>query len=108
LTFDALVTWGIAIDKIILSAESIVRLGAFLGVFGLMALWELLAARRTLVTSKKSRWLTNLTITLLNVVAVRFLPPILPLGMAILAEERAWGLLNNVALPEGGWLSWQG
>jgi sterol desaturase/sphingolipid hydroxylase (fatty acid hydroxylase superfamily) len=75
-------------------------LSAFIGVFGLMALWELLAARRVLTTSKSSRWFSNLAITLLNVIAVRWVPPILPLGLAFLAEERAWGLLNNLALPQ--------
>jgi sterol desaturase/sphingolipid hydroxylase (fatty acid hydroxylase superfamily) len=64
-----------------------------------MALWELLAERRILTTSKKTRWFNNLTITVLNLTAVRWVSPILPFAMAFLAEERGWGLLNNLALP---------
>ncbi len=75
-------------------------MSAFIGVFGLMAFWELLAARRVLATSKNSRWFSNLSITLLNLVVVRWVAPILPLGLALLAEERTWGLLNNLALPQ--------
>jgi sterol desaturase/sphingolipid hydroxylase (fatty acid hydroxylase superfamily) len=74
-------------------------LSFFFGILAFMMCWEFLAPRRRLTTPRKKRWLINLTITLLNVVILRWLPAILPLGMAILAKERSWGLLNNVELP---------
>jgi len=72
---------------------------SFIGVFSAMTVWELLASRRSLRTSKRSRWFCNLAITILNAVLVRWVSPIVPFGMALFAEERTWGLLNNLTLP---------
>jgi len=81
------------------STETAIRLGFFLGVFGIVAIGEVLAPRRALTTSKPGRWFANLMITGLNPLSVRLLFPMLPVGVALLAEERGWGLLNNVVLP---------
>jgi len=83
----------------ILDHEPTVRLGAFLGVFAVMALWELASARRRLTTAKGARWFANLGITILNTVVVRLLFPAATVGMAILASDRGWGVLNQVAAP---------
>jgi sterol desaturase/sphingolipid hydroxylase (fatty acid hydroxylase superfamily) len=82
-----------------MNGEAKIRLGFFVGVFALIALLEWLAPRRALTTSKKDRWIANLAIIVLNPLSVRFIFPVLPVGMALLAEERHWGLLNNVNLP---------
>jgi sterol desaturase/sphingolipid hydroxylase (fatty acid hydroxylase superfamily) len=79
--------------------ETGIRLGFFFGVFGIVALGEILAPRRAFATSKTGRWFANLAMVALNPVSVRLVFPVLPLGMAIMAQERHWGLLNNVALP---------
>jgi sterol desaturase/sphingolipid hydroxylase (fatty acid hydroxylase superfamily) len=81
------------------STETAVRLAFFLGIFGIVALGEVLSPRRVLTTSKAARWFANLVITGLNPLSVRLLFPMLPVGMAVLAEERGWGLLNSVAFP---------
>jgi sterol desaturase/sphingolipid hydroxylase (fatty acid hydroxylase superfamily) len=52
-----------------------------------------------LTTPKSSRWFANLVIIGLNPLSVRLVSPVLPVGMALLATERQWGLLNNVNLP---------
>jgi len=83
----------------ILDHEPAVRLSAFLGVFAVMALWELLGARRRLVGRKGARWFANLGITILNTVVVRLLFPTAAVGMAVLASEHGWGVLNQVAAP---------
>jgi sterol desaturase/sphingolipid hydroxylase (fatty acid hydroxylase superfamily) len=59
----------------------------------------LLAPRRPLTTSKKLRWLNNLGITFLNPLLVRLIFPVLTVNMALRAQERDWGLLNNFDLP---------
>ena len=82
-----------------MSNEVVIRLGFFFGIFALMAAWELLAPRRFLNTSKTRRWLSNLGITFLNPVVVRLVSPIMPVGMALLAQKSGWGLLNNFNLP---------
>jgi sterol desaturase/sphingolipid hydroxylase (fatty acid hydroxylase superfamily) len=81
------------------STETAVRLAFFLGVFGIVAVGEVLSPRRVLTTSKTGRWFANLVITGLNPLSVRLLFPALPVGMAVLAQERGWGLLNSVAFP---------
>jgi sterol desaturase/sphingolipid hydroxylase (fatty acid hydroxylase superfamily) len=82
-----------------MDAAAAIRVGCFLGIFALLALWEVLAPRRRLDTSKTTRWFSNLTITALNPVLVRLLIPMLPVTFASLAQVRGWGLLNNVELP---------
>ena len=64
-----------------------------------MALWELLAPRRPLATSKVSRWLSNLGIVLIDTLAIRLILPLQAVGMALLVEAHGWGILNNVTVP---------
>src|SRR5262249_3951586 len=87
----------------ILGYESVIRLGFFSGILLLMALWEVLAPRRRLTVSKPLRWFSNLGLVALDTPAVRFLVPLGAVGMALLAEQRGWGLFHNIALP--GWLA---
>jgi len=82
-----------------MSNEVVIRLGFFFGIFALMAIWEVLAPRRSLTTSKTVRWFSNLGITFLNPVVVRLVSPIMPVSMALLAQKSGWGLLNNFVLP---------
>lgn len=82
-----------------LSFESYVRLAFFASVFLLMASWERVSPRRVLRTGKWQRWFRNLTIVALNTAVLRLLFPAAAVGMAWMAEERSWGLLNNVTLP---------
>jgi sterol desaturase/sphingolipid hydroxylase (fatty acid hydroxylase superfamily) len=83
----------------ILEHEPVVRLGAFVGVFVVMALWEVLGARRRLSSAKGVRWFSNLGLTVLNTAVVRLLFPTAAVGAAVLAEDRGWGLLNQVSMP---------
>jgi sterol desaturase/sphingolipid hydroxylase (fatty acid hydroxylase superfamily) len=79
--------------------ELVARVGFFFGVLAIMALWELLAPRRDLTTSKASRWFANLTIISCNTAVVRLLFPIFPIGLALMAQKSGWGLLNYLHLP---------
>jgi sterol desaturase/sphingolipid hydroxylase (fatty acid hydroxylase superfamily) len=83
--------------------EPIIRLGLFAGVLLLMALWEALAPRRRPTVSKSLRWSSNLGLVALDTLAARFLVPVGAVGTAWLAQQRGWGVLNNVPLP--GWLA---
>ena len=80
-----------------------IRLGFFLGVLTAMALWELAAARRALTTGRTRRWLANLGLVVLDTAAVRLLIPVTAAGLAVVAEERRWGLLHQLVLPD--WLA---
>lgn len=89
--------------EFIMDHEAAIRLGCFLGVFTLVALAEIIAPRRVLTMSRAVRWFGNLGIVFLNTVVVRLLFPVAAVGMALLAEERGWGLMNNFAMP--AWLA---
>ena len=79
--------------------EQTIRLTFFLGTLVTVAVWEFIAPRRVLNDSKMRRWFTNLSLVLLNTLVVRFTLPILPVGLALLFQERGWGILNIVTLP---------
>jgi sterol desaturase/sphingolipid hydroxylase (fatty acid hydroxylase superfamily) len=79
--------------------EIIVRIGFFFGVLAIIAVWELIARRRTLTTSKPVRWRDNLSIVLINSLLVRIVLPITPVGLALLLQERNWGLLHVLYIP---------
>jgi hypothetical protein len=51
--------------------EPAVRRGAFVAVFGLMALWELVAARRSPRAARGSRWLANIGMTRIATIVLR-------------------------------------
>lgn len=78
--------------------EATIRLGAFLGVFTLMALWELRAPRRVLTQSKSARWFNNIALVVLNTVLLRIVFPTAAVGMAAHAAEQQWGLFNQHAV----------
>ena len=83
----------------ILANEPTIRLGFFLGIFAVMILWEIMAPRRVRSVSRWVRWPNNLAIVACNTLVLRLLVPVAAVGLAGMAEERSWGLLNNVVLP---------
>ncbi|MVF23062.1 sterol desaturase family protein [Methylocaldum sp. BRCS4] len=83
-----------------LEFESVIRLGFFLGVFGLMALWETLWPRRPRFVRRWIRWPNNLAIVGLNNLLLRVAFPTTAVGLAMAGTEKGWGLLNNFDLPD--------
>jgi len=79
--------------------EQIIRLVFFLGVLAVVAVWEVIVPRRQLTDSKRRRWVTNLSMVVIDTAVVRFFLPVLPVGMAIMAQQRGWGILNLIVLP---------
>ena len=86
-------------EHFILTNEPAIRLGFFIGVFAIVALWELAAPRRVLTVSKALRWSSNLGLVVLNTVALRLLFPLAAVGVAAFASENGWGLLNHFQVP---------
>ena len=74
--------------------ETAIRLGFFVGIFAVMALWEVLAPRRALTVSKAVRWANNLGLVAFNTVLLRLLFPAAAVGMAAFATDQGWGLFN--------------
>jgi sterol desaturase/sphingolipid hydroxylase (fatty acid hydroxylase superfamily) len=84
-------------------SEALVHLGCFASVLLLMAFWEQRAPRRPLSIRRRMRWFSNLGLATINSLTVRFLVPLGVIGVAVLGEERGWGVFNQVALPP--WLA---
>jgi sterol desaturase/sphingolipid hydroxylase (fatty acid hydroxylase superfamily) len=82
-----------------LNNEIAIRLGCFIVIFALMAIWETLAPRRPLNTSKTARWFANLAIVFIDSAVVRLLFPILPVALALLVQQKGWGLMNSLVTP---------
>lgn len=76
--------------------EDIIRLFFFVGILAVVAVWEMIAPRRSLTDSKGRRWFANLCLAGINTATTRF---VLPAGMAIMTRERGWGILNTPHLP---------
>jgi sterol desaturase/sphingolipid hydroxylase (fatty acid hydroxylase superfamily) len=78
------------------------RLGVFLGLFALFATLEALAPRRARSQQRSARWLTNLSIVVLDTLALRALAialPLLAVGAAVDAGRMGWGLFNALDWP---------
>jgi sterol desaturase/sphingolipid hydroxylase (fatty acid hydroxylase superfamily) len=87
------------IADLVLANEVGLRLGGFLGVLGVMALWEVYAPRRRLSASRWQRWSSNLGIVAIDALMLRLLLPVAAVGAAFLAAEQGWGLFNAVSVP---------
>jgi sterol desaturase/sphingolipid hydroxylase (fatty acid hydroxylase superfamily) len=83
----------------IFAAEPQLRLGVFLGVLAIMALWELLAPRRRRDIPRVIRWSNNLALVVVDTIVLRLTFPILAVGLAVMAQERGWGLFNFIDAP---------
>ncbi|HHJ18534.1 MAG TPA: sterol desaturase family protein [Gammaproteobacteria bacterium] len=84
---------------LLLQYEKIIRLVFFLGIFAIMALWEVLSPRRILTMAKGMRWRNNLGLVFLNTVILRLLFPAAAVGMAAFANAQGWGVLNYYSIP---------
>ncbi|MDH5648789.1 MAG: sterol desaturase family protein, partial [Gammaproteobacteria bacterium] len=87
------------INDFVMGHEIAIRLGFFLGVFAVMALWEIAAPRRALTVSKVVRWANNLGLVFLNSFILRLVFPVAAVGLAALATQENWGLFNVYQIP---------
>jgi len=91
-------------DGIFGQSDGLIRLAVFVGVFFVMALIELALPKRTLITPKGRRWLTNLGISVVASAVLRLMAalavPVAAIAAAFYAQQNQLGLLNNVAWPE--------
>jgi len=82
-----------------MSGEQTIRLAFFFGVLTVIAIWEVVAPRRALTDKKGRRWFANLSLVVIDTAVVRYLLPVLPVGLALMAHERGSGILNIIMLP---------
>jgi sterol desaturase/sphingolipid hydroxylase (fatty acid hydroxylase superfamily) len=90
-------------DGLIGQSDGLIRLAIFASVFVLMALIELGWPKRRLIVSKRSRWFTNIGISVVGTFLLRLMAmlavPIAAIAAAFYAQAHQIGLLNNVAWP---------
>lgn len=75
-----------------------IRLFFFVGLFIIFALLERISPKIT-PAQYKGRWLTNLTITVINTLVLRLLAvglPLLAIGAALDAHHMGWGCSTNL------------
>ena len=80
----------------VLKYEPGIRLVVFITAFLLLAGGEALFPRRARSVVRPWRWPTNLILVALNTLIIRALLPLTAVGMAVIAEQRGWGLLHAV------------
>src|SRR4029450_1093009 len=80
-------------------SEEFIRLTAFAVVFAAVGLWEAAMPRRSLVSSRRNRWLHNLGLLAVSIIVLRILAPAAAIGVALAAEQGGWGLLTLLPLP---------
>ena len=95
---DALFTQQAWLDH-----EAWIRGGAFAAVFAATALSEAAAPRRLRRLPRGFRWLHNLSLVVVATFCIRLTFPLLAVDVALLAESRGWGLLNQFDLS--AWIS---
>lgn len=79
--------------------DGAIRLGIFLLVFSVMALWEMAAPKRAGSGLRQRRWTTNLLMVVIDGVTLRILVPITAVWTADFAQTHGIGLFNLVRLP---------
>ena len=83
--------------------EPVLRLGAFVLIFGALVALELSHPRlerdEMRGALKSRRWMTNLSMVVISSVALRFVFPLAAVGTALWAQGAGIGLFNVVAVP---------
>jgi len=90
-------------DPNVADFEPYIRLTAFAGIFIVMALWEAVLPKRQQRVGRAARWPGNIGIVVIDTLCVRLLFPMSAVGLAMLCEQREWGLFNAWHMP--GWFS---
>lgn len=83
-------------EELFYQYESVIRLGAFLGIFALLALWELSAPKRELLELRRFRWFSNIGLIVIANILIRFIIPTAAVGIALHAEQEQLGFLYHL------------
>ncbi|MBA3603961.1 MAG: sterol desaturase family protein [Parachlamydiaceae bacterium] len=76
------------------------RIAFFLGIFLLIALCEFFFPKRAKANvPQKTRWISNLSIVIIDNFFMRLILPLFAIEMAFLAENWKWGIFNRYEIP---------
>lgn len=79
------------------SSEVFIRLGCFVGLFVLLATLESWFPRRVRRVARRLRWPSNLGVSVMNQIVVRLILPGSAIALAMVVEQKGWGLLGVIA-----------
>jgi sterol desaturase/sphingolipid hydroxylase (fatty acid hydroxylase superfamily) len=79
------------------STEMLIRFGCFVGLFGVLAALESWFPRRVRGVARRLRWPSNLGISVVNQILVRLILPASAMALAVVVEQKGWGLLGLLA-----------
>ena len=82
-----------------MNLDLIIRITAFIGIFAVMAFWEVMAPRRQWQTAKIKRWVINLALVGVNTLFARALLASGAFGAAVLAGRGEIGLFHQLYWP---------
>jgi sterol desaturase/sphingolipid hydroxylase (fatty acid hydroxylase superfamily) len=85
--------------NLILVNEPLIRMVLFLAILLAMALWEVAAPRRRREIPRLIRWSNNFGVVVIDTLLVRLMFPIVAVGLAVIAQQRGWGLFNVFETP---------
>ena len=88
------------LQAVALEHEAAIRLAFFAGVFADHGRMGSGGARRAFPLPRSGRWPGNVALVIFDALALRIVFPGAAVGMAVLAEERGWGLLRYIECPE--------
>ncbi|MGM0412418.1 MAG: sterol desaturase family protein [Pseudomonadota bacterium] len=86
-------------QEFIATYEPTIRLSAFIGIFALMAAWEVFAPRRARLLTRAVRWTNNITLVVGNTILLRLIFPAAAVGVAAFAASEGWGLFHLWGVP---------
>ena len=84
----------LTVQEFIFENEGVIRLGAFIGILALLAIWEISSPKRKLLELRRFRWFSNIGLIVISSVLVRFIIPTAAVGVALYAEKHQLGFLN--------------
>lgn len=79
--------------------EAAIRFGIFISIFVAVAVAEWRFPQHSRVQTRKERWVTNISILVLDVIAQRLTVGAAAFGVAIYAQTHGWGLFNYLQWP---------
>lgn len=88
-----------SIYDFVMDNEILIRISFFVGMFLVMAIWEIFAPRRVLTVSKALRWMNNLGLVFFNRFVLWMLFPVAATGVALMAKDQLWGFFNQIDVP---------
>ena len=83
----------------LLTQEPLIRMACVAGILAAMVVWEMACPRRRHEIPRRLRWTGNLGIVVIDTIVLRLVFPVAAVGLALVAEERGWGLFNAVDAP---------